>query len=133
MQFERRLRLGIADGSITMTFRRWARPQVVAGHRYRTGDGIIEMDAVDVIDARRITEDEARRAGYDSAAELLGDLRGPAHHRLYRLRFHRIDSPDPRALLADDLKGLLEALDRGLATPEHAAFVARLAQARQTP
>jgi hypothetical protein len=40
---------------------------------------------------------------------------------------------DPRALLADDLKGLLEALDRGLATPEHAAFVARLAQARQTP
>ena len=39
---------------------------------------------------------------------------------------------DPRALLADDFKSLLKALNRGLATPEHAAFVARLAQARQT-
>ena len=131
MQFERRLRLGIADGSITMTFRRWARPQVVAGHRYRTGDGIIEMDAVDVIDARRITEDEARRAGYDSAAELLGDLRGPAHHRLYRLRFHRIDSPDPRALLAADdrlgpeeVAGIKRRLDRLDRSSSHGPWAA---------
>jgi Uma2 family endonuclease len=40
---------------------------------------------------------------------------------------------DPAALLADDLDGLIAALDRGLATPEHTAFVARLAAARGTP
>ncbi len=34
---------------------------------------------------------------------------------------------DPRALYAVDLDGLVAALERGLATPEHAAFVARLA------
>jgi len=34
---------------------------------------------------------------------------------------------DPEALLRDDLDTLFAVLDRGLATPEHAAFVARLA------
>jgi Uma2 family endonuclease len=34
---------------------------------------------------------------------------------------------DPAALFASDLNALIAALDRGLATPEHAAFVDRLA------
>jgi hypothetical protein len=34
---------------------------------------------------------------------------------------------DPTALFADDLDGLIAALERGLATPEHAEFVAGLA------
>jgi Putative restriction endonuclease len=34
---------------------------------------------------------------------------------------------DPKALFADDLQTLLAVLDRGKATPEHAAFAARLA------
>jgi Uma2 family endonuclease len=33
---------------------------------------------------------------------------------------------DPRALLANDLGGLMAALDRGLAAPEHAEFVAKM-------
>jgi hypothetical protein len=42
---------------------------------------------------------------------------------------------DPAALLRGDLAGVLAALDRGLATPEHAAFVIHLADAaaRHTP
>ncbi len=42
---------------------------------------------------------------------------------------------DAAALLRKDLAGVLAVLDRGLATPEHAAFVARLADAaaRHTP
>jgi hypothetical protein len=39
---------------------------------------------------------------------------------------------DPNALLANDLGGLMAALDQGLASPGHAAFVARLAAARGT-
>jgi Uma2 family endonuclease len=38
---------------------------------------------------------------------------------------------DSDALFRCDLDGLIAALDRGLATPEHAAFVARLEQARR--
>ncbi|HSS12158.1 MAG TPA: hypothetical protein VLL25_19885, partial [Acidimicrobiales bacterium] len=93
---------GIADGSITMTFRRWKRRQVVVGHRYRTGDGIIEMDAVDVVGDGMITDDAARRAGYSSREELVADLRGPSELPIYRLHFHRVDGPDPRAQLAGD-------------------------------
>lgn len=37
---------------------------------------------------------------------------------------------DPAALLADDGRAMLDALNRGLATPEHAAFVEQLARAR---
>jgi hypothetical protein len=40
---------------------------------------------------------------------------------------------DPGALLARDGRRLRAVLDRGLATPEHAAFVARLAAARRRP
>ena len=36
---------------------------------------------------------------------------------------------DPEAFFAEDLDGLIAALEQGLATPEHAAFVARLARA----
>src|SRR5215813_5031212 len=42
VRFERRLRDGIHDGSITVTFRRWRRSQVVAGGRYRTGIDMVE-------------------------------------------------------------------------------------------
>jgi Uma2 family endonuclease len=40
---------------------------------------------------------------------------------------------DPQALLAGDRRRVRAALEQGLATPEHAAFVARLAAARGTP
>ena len=40
---------------------------------------------------------------------------------------------DPAALLSGDLEGIIAALERGLATLEHAAFVARLADAAARP
>jgi hypothetical protein len=40
---------------------------------------------------------------------------------------------DPGALLAGDTRRLRDVVDLGCATPEHAAFVARLAAARTTP
>jgi Uma2 family endonuclease len=38
---------------------------------------------------------------------------------------------DPKALFGDDLERLDEVIELGVAMPEHAAFVARLAEARQ--
>jgi Uma2 family endonuclease len=40
---------------------------------------------------------------------------------------------DPQALVKGDRRRLRDVLDLGCATPEHAAFVARLAAARKTP
>jgi hypothetical protein len=95
----------IADGSVTVTFRRWKRQQVIAGHRYRTGHRIvgrmmIEVDAVDVVEPTAITARDARRAGFDDVAALVGQLRGEPESAVYRIEFHVVDEPDPRAVLA---------------------------------
>lgn len=102
MLFERRLREGIADGTITVAFRRWRHPQVVAGRRYRTGLGIAEMDEVEVVTPADVTDEDAISAGYADSTALLAALTGPADAPLYRLRFHRVDEPDPRSVLAAD-------------------------------
>ncbi|HZW33442.1 MAG TPA: Uma2 family endonuclease [Isosphaeraceae bacterium] len=53
----------------------------------------------------------------------------PGRDGLYRSKVFPGLWLDPAALLRGDLAGVLAALDRGLASPEHAAFVARLAAA----
>jgi hypothetical protein len=95
----------IVDGSVTVTFRRWRRRQVVAGHRYRTGHRIvgrqmIEVDSVEVIDPMTITDADARRSGYPDASTLRDELRGDDGLPVYRIEFHRVDDPDPRSVLA---------------------------------
>src|SRR5438876_4649661 len=110
MLFQARFWPLIADGSVTVTFRRWKRCQVVAGHRYRTGHRIvgrqmIEVDRVDVVDPTRITKADARRAGFPDADGVRAQLRGDVDLPVYRVQFHRVDEPDPRSVLAatDDL------------------------------
>lgn len=91
---------GLADGSIDLTFRRWKRVQAIAGRPYRTPMGIIEVESVDLVEPRSITDEDARRSGYASAAELVADLRGTDDLPTYRIAFHLTTGPDPRAELA---------------------------------
>ena len=100
MLFEQRFWPLIADGSITLTFRRWRRCQAVAGRRYRTPGGIIEVERVDVVAASTINDREARRSGFPTAASLVADLRGDSSSPIYRVQFHVVNEPDPRAELA---------------------------------
>ena len=100
MLIERKARDGIVAGSITVLFRQWRRPQVVAGRRYRTSAGILEMDAVDLVSPAEITEPDARAAGYRSVAEVAADLPLPVDVPVYRLRFRLVPGPDPRDVLA---------------------------------
>src|SRR4051812_7686615 len=100
----------IVDRSVTVTFRRWKRRQVVAGHRYRTGHRIvgrmmIEVDDVSEVDPAAITDVDAVRAGFTDAVELTGQLRGDVELPVYRVEFHVVEEPDPRTVLAatDDL------------------------------
>lgn len=103
MLFTRRFWPGIADGSVTVTVRRWIRPQVVASRTYRTPAGRVVVEAVEEITESEVTDDDARRAGFPHAAALVTDLPEPAGDRaLFRVRFHRATDPDPRAALAGD-------------------------------
>jgi len=103
--FEQRYGPGIADGSVTLTFRRWLRPQVVAGRRYRTAAGMLEVEAIEPVTPADITDADAVRAGHPSAAALVADLRGSPSTPVYRVRFHAVAGPDRRDVLAatDDL------------------------------
>jgi hypothetical protein len=123
--FEQRFWEPIARGEVTVTFRRWKRRHALPGRRYRTAGGIIEVESVDVIDESAITEADARAGLHPSAAALVADLRGPPDLPLYRIRFHLVDEPDPRAVLAasdrlsdedvDELRRRLDRLDRASA------------------
>jgi hypothetical protein len=139
MLFEARLRDGLADGSITVAFRRWQRPQVLAGRRYRTGgryrmnmgDPLVEVERVDVVAPEKITKVDARRAGFSSPEALLASLRGDPALPLYRVRFKKVDDPDPRDVLAhslDDLAGIDARLARLDRAAEDGPWTARVLQ-----
>ena len=64
----------LADGSITLTFRTWTRPQAKPGGRYRVGGLLLEATAVELVATATITDDEARRAGEPSREALLRRL-----------------------------------------------------------
>ncbi|MQA00628.1 MAG: hypothetical protein GEU80_15070 [Dehalococcoidia bacterium] len=117
----------IADGRITLTFRRWTRPQAKPGGRYRVWDaGLIEVTSVETVAASRITDDEARRAGFADRETLLGYLGADGEGaggeaEVYRVEF-RFAGPDDRpgppahaAELSDadieTLRGRLERMD----------------------
>ena len=102
MLFEKRFWAGITDGSITSTFRRWKRPQVLAGKRYRTPGGLVDVQSIVVVIASEITDDDASRSGYASARDLVADLRGSPDLPIYRIQFRHVDGPDPRDELARD-------------------------------
>jgi hypothetical protein len=119
MLFEIRFRDAVQDGSVTITFRRWKRVQAIAGHRYRTAVGMIEVEQVDVVDAAKITDADAKRSGYPSADAVRADLRGTDDLPVYRVRFHAVHDPDPRDELAatadlstDDVAEITKRLDR---------------------
>lgn len=109
----------VEAGEITLTFRRWKRPQVVAGRLYRTVVGRLAVDAVETVPARSITREDAVRAGYASAAALLRELPGEVGLPIYRIAFHLHDGPDERDELAhaaeltpSDIEKITTRLDR---------------------
>lgn len=102
MLFEQRFWEPIARGEVTVTFRRWKRRQVVPGRRYRTAGGMVEVDALDVITEADVTDADARASGYPDAPSVLADLRHGPDLVLHRVRFHVVDEPDPRTVLAHD-------------------------------
>jgi len=99
----------IRDGRITLTFRRWKRPQARAGARHRfPPDGVLVIEDVSTVEAGAIALDDARRAGFDSPAALLAtvaEVSGrplEATTLLYRVAFRFEAATDARQLLAED-------------------------------
>ena len=105
MLFDRPTLAGVADGSVTVAFRRWRRPTVRAGGTLTTAVGVLAIDDLTVVDRDDISADEAAMAGAASLDALLAEL-DRRDGELYRVAFH-VAGPDPRhelraRLLTDD-------------------------------
>lgn len=88
---------GIAEGRITLAFRRWKRPRVLPGTQLRTAIGVLEIESVAVVE--RPTDEDARAAGYDDADHVIASFakRTGALHRVAL----RLAGPDPRIALRE--------------------------------
>ena len=97
----------LIDGSITLTFRRWQKPHVRPGGRYRCHPiGVIEVDALEHVTVGSITSADAARAGFDSREALiayLGEL-GPLDDDtpVYRVEIHHGGDGDRVEVALDD-------------------------------
>src|SRR5688572_13543070 len=114
MLFRRDILQGIAEGRVTLAFRRWRRPPPADGSLLRSPVGVLCLDRVAVVDEDDITPEDVRRTGM-SVDELRASLAGEG--TLLRIEL-RLAGDDPRVALRERL-------------PEHAelaAIVARLAR-----
>lgn len=86
---------GLASGTITLTFRTWSRPLAKAGGRYRTCGLLLEVADIRKVAAVSISDADARRAGYSSAAVLCGDLAKLGHDgEVWRVEFQCLGADD---------------------------------------
>ena len=112
---------GLAAGTVTATYRRWATPRAKAGSRFTTRAGVVEVTAVTALtraDERKLTDADARAAGFGNIAGLRKWTDKVGTGTLHRIGL-RLAGPDPRVALraaadlsAADLEVLATKLDR---------------------
>ena len=92
MQFSVELRDRVADGSITVSYRLWSRPQVKVGGLYRTGSATIEVDDIELLPFSSITDEDLASTGEPDLETLRRRAAhaGPIHDDtlVYRVEFH---------------------------------------------
>ena len=117
----------IADGKVTLAFRRWEQPRVKVGGRQRTAVGVIAFDAVEPVDRENLEEADATAAGFASVNQLLAFVDRRADGTIYRIHL-RLEGPDPRVALreslpdAGEIRHLGDRLDRLDRASHHGAW-----------
>ncbi len=113
---------GVADGSVSLAFRRWRTPDVRPGSEFRTVAGVVRVEEVAEVDEAAITDEEAVAAGWPDAARLRRQLAKVEDvATTYRVRLAWA-GPDPRVALRESadltdadvaaIDARLERLDR---------------------
>jgi hypothetical protein len=92
VQFSPELRHRVADGTITVSYRLWSRPQVKVGGVYRTASAVIEVDDMELLPFSSITAEDLARTGEPDIEALRARAAhaGPIHDDtfVYRVEFH---------------------------------------------
>lgn len=123
--FQKRFHEGLVSGAVTVTFRRWDRPRVKPGNRYRCHPiGVLLVDRIDLVRVGDVTAADAARAGFASRAEMIDYMRsGPRGEvdddtEVYRVELRHAGEEDRIDI----------ALDAELSADEVEAIRARLAR-----
>ncbi|MGD2045955.1 MAG: hypothetical protein PVH96_07015 [Gemmatimonadota bacterium] len=107
----------IADGSVTLAFRRWKRPTVKADGTLLTSIGQLRVTSLDAVEPDDISDVDARAAGFEDADVLRAELAKRKDGSVYRIGL-RVAGPDPRVELrsrvpeGDELEEIIERLER---------------------
>ena len=121
--FKKAFFAGLTSGAITLTFRRWQKPHVRPGGRYRCHPiGVLEVDAVDRVTVERISDADALACGFatrDALVAYLAEL-GPldAATELFRVALHhggdgdRVEIATQAALDESEVEAITEKLAR---------------------
>src|SRR5262245_50971092 len=113
MLFRSHILEGIAEGRVTLAFRRWRRAPPANGSSLRSPVGVLCLDRVTVVDEGDITPDDVRRTGM-TIGQLRASLAGEG--TLLRIEL-RLAGDDPRIALRGRLpqQAELEAIVAKLA------------------
>lgn len=117
--FQKRFHEGLKSGAVTVTFRRWDKPHVKPGGRYRCHPiGVLEVDAIERVKTADIGDADAARAGFAGREELFAYMGEPRPPEVWRIVLHhggdgdRVGIALDDALGAEDVAAIAKKLDR---------------------
>lgn len=131
MMFTKPFKEKIRAGAITVSFRRWKRPQAKIGGVYKLHpEGAIRVLQVDVLSATDIDPPSAVAAGFESADAVRGFLDAAPDDSVYRVEFELVRDAATLARLsatpelsAEDAVEKLDRMDSRSAVPWTAAVM----------
>lgn len=116
---------GLADGSVTATYRRWTVVRPKVGSRFTTRIGMVEVRGITAVDPTELTEADARAAGFRDLTSLRRWLdrspRTPRGRRDARPPSPPSPSPPSSPAATDEpspTEGELYRIDLALAGPD---------------
>jgi hypothetical protein len=89
---------GVADGSLSVAFRRWKKQAVKPGSEFKTVAGVIRVVSVRVVRPEKITKVDATRAGHPDPDSVRKRLAGEDDWTTYRIELEYAGA-DPRVAL----------------------------------
>lgn len=87
LSFTKRLREPIMRGEITCTVRIWKSVRVKLGGRYPLGPGHVEITRIQHVDPDDITDEIARRSGFNDLDDLMAIARHGSGEQVYLIDF----------------------------------------------
>jgi len=104
--FQKRFHEGLVSGKVSLTFRRWDKPHVKVGGRYRCHPiGVLEVDRVERVRVAAISAREARAAGFASLEELLAYMAVALDAEVWKITLHHGGDGDRVSLALEDQLG----------------------------